>query len=266
MGYLSHRRLRRAISRYADGELDARTAQAEAAHLLECDACSHDLAMVSAIKGSLRRLATAEPPTLAATRLRRWAANLQGLREVPSPELRDRVRHVVGATSEPPGAVRMLVGQAERNRIHARAGALVGVVAAAAATGALVFHRPGPSTDPAPVAAVVELARLEPPTPPAAANGGHAGPRPGHMVELGDQKVWLERLLVDGREVLVATSDRAFPMPADARPLGREPDAPWRAMRGDLSIACVSRPAHRLLVGHLPAERLVELGRQLGPL
>jgi anti-sigma factor RsiW len=262
---LSHRRLRRAISRDADGELDARTAQALAAHLLECDACSHDLAMVLAIKGSLRRLATAEPPTLAATRLRRWAANLQGLREVPSPELWDRVRHVGGATSDRPGRVRMPVGQAGRNRIRVWFGALVGVVAAVAATGALLFHRPGPSTDPAPVAAVVELARLEPPTSTAAANGERSGPRAGHMLELGDQKVWLARHLFDGREVLVATSDRAFPMPADARSLGTERDAPWRAMRGDLGVACLSQPTHMLLVGHLPAERLVDIGRQLGP-
>lgn len=43
-------------------------------------------------------------------------------------------------------------------------------------------------------------------------------------------------------------------------------DAPWLAMRGDMGVACLSRPTHMLLVGHLPAERLVEIGRQLGPL
>jgi hypothetical protein len=86
------------------------------------------------------------------------------------------------------------------------------------------------------------------------------------MLELGNQRVSLVRHLIDGREVLVATSDRAFPMPADARPLGREPDAPWLARRGDIGIACLSQPTHRLLVGPLPADRLVEIGRQLGPL
>jgi hypothetical protein len=78
--------------------------------------------------------------------------------------------------------------------------------------------------------------------------------------------VSLVRHVVDGREVLVATSDRPFPMPADARPLSRERGAPWLARRGDLGLACLSRPTHRLLVGHLPPERLVEIGRQLGPL
>jgi anti-sigma factor RsiW len=33
--------------------------------------------------------------------------------------------------------------------------------------------------------------------------------------------------------------------------------------RGDLSLACLSRPRHMLLVGDLPAERLVEFGHQL---
>lgn len=116
------------------------------------------------------------------------------------------------------------------------------------------------------MAAVVELARLQSSTPPEEPNGARgAAVRPGPTLELGDQKVWLARHLVDGREVLVATSDRAFPMPADAHPLGRERGAPWLAKRGDMSLACFSRPAHMLLVGHLPAERLVEIGRQLSP-
>lgn len=72
---LAHRRYARSVSPYADGELDERAARFLAAHLRDCEDCSHDLAMVVAIKGSLQRLAAAEPPTLAATRLRRWAAN-----------------------------------------------------------------------------------------------------------------------------------------------------------------------------------------------
>jgi hypothetical protein len=258
-----HPRLRRAVSAYADGELDAATAQALAAHLLECHGCSHDLAVVLAIKGSLQRLANAEPSPLAAKRLRRWAANLEG-REAASPGLRDEVRLAVHAASDTPSGARVLVGKGGRSRIRARAGALAGLVAVITATGVLLLHRQGPSPDPAAVAAIVELARIEPPTPPP--NGGRAEELRGGMLELGGQKVWLARHLVDGREVLVATSDRAFPMPADARPLGRERGAPWLAMRGDTGIACLSRPTHMLLAGHLPAERLVEIGRQLGPL
>jgi hypothetical protein len=74
---LAHRRYARSVSPYADGELDERATRILVEHLRDCPDCGHDLAMVMAIKGSLRRLAAAEPPTLAAARLRRWAANLE---------------------------------------------------------------------------------------------------------------------------------------------------------------------------------------------
>jgi hypothetical protein len=52
-------------------------------------------------------------------------------------------------------------------------------------------------------------------------------------------------------------------------PRGSLPSAdrngPWLAKRGVLSIACLSRPTHMLLVGALPPERLVEVARQLVP-
>lgn len=263
MRALAHRRFRRAISRYADGELDASAAEAVASHLLECDGCSRNLAMVLAIKGSLRRLADTEPPTLAAIRLRRWAANPQETRE-PSLELHGRVRLAVGSTSDPLGGLRTLVGRG-RFRFRAPIGALVGVLVAIAATGALLLSRPGTSPD-GTVAALVELAGLEPAALPVAGNGERAGQRLIRSVELGDRRVSLVRHLVDGREVLVATSDRAFSMPADARPVGGEQDSPWLARRGEIGVACLSRPVHMLLVGPLPAERLVEIGRSLGRL
>lgn len=74
---LAHRRYRRAVHPYADGELDRRATQVLADHLRKCAGCSHDLSVVMAIKGSLRRLAGREPPTLAAARLRRWATSLE---------------------------------------------------------------------------------------------------------------------------------------------------------------------------------------------
>ena len=74
---LAHRRYARSVSPYADRELDERATRILAAHLRDCEDCSHDLGMVMAIKGSLRRLAAYEPPTVAATRLRRWAATLE---------------------------------------------------------------------------------------------------------------------------------------------------------------------------------------------
>jgi anti-sigma factor RsiW len=60
----SHRRFRRVVTPYADGELDGRAARMLAEHLRACEGCSDDLAMVLAMKGSLYRLAAAEPPTL----------------------------------------------------------------------------------------------------------------------------------------------------------------------------------------------------------
>lgn len=74
---LTHRHYARSVSPYADGELDERATRFLAAHLRDCENCSHDLAMVLAIKGALRRLAASEPPTLAANRLRRWGAHLR---------------------------------------------------------------------------------------------------------------------------------------------------------------------------------------------
>lgn len=75
---LAHRRFRRAVGPYADGELDGRAARVLADHIRACEGCRHHLAMVLAIKRSLRRLATQEPPALAATRLRRWTGTLEG--------------------------------------------------------------------------------------------------------------------------------------------------------------------------------------------
>lgn len=139
----SHRHLRRAVSAYADGELDDRAAQMVATHLLECDGCSHNLEMVLAIKDSLRRRANAEPPTLAGTRLRRWAATLAA----PSPELQSRIRLIERAASDAPGSILVRTGQADGNRIRARVGALAVGVAVVAAMGGLLLHRQGPSPD-----------------------------------------------------------------------------------------------------------------------
>lgn len=109
------------------------------------------------------------------------------------------------------------------------------------------------------MAALVKLASLD-----SLAPGGPAG-RPPQTLEIEDQRVTLMRRIVDGRTVLIATSRHPFTMPADARPVGPEPGAPWLATRGDLGVACLSRPAHRLIVGPLPAERLIGVGHQVVP-
>ena len=208
--------------------------------------------MVRAIKGSLRRLADTEPPALAATRLRRWSATLPGIVEVPSSRRRDRARIATGST-RPTGGARTLI----ENAIHRRHWRLVGVAAVLAVAGGLFLHRPGPSPDPGTIGALVELASLES-SPP-----GGPERRDGHILELADQRVRLLRRIVDGRPVLIAISDRPFAMPDDARPVSGESDDPWLARRGDMSIACLSRPADILVVGPLAAQRLIDIGRQV---
>lgn len=198
-----------------------------------------------------------------------------GDQEFPAPAGRSRTPHLVShstpalgdasfdTTRRSPGYTRKGIEQTERHWSRRRVGALVAAVAAMAITaGALLQHR-GPAPDPRTVAALVELARLQS-LAPVAADEERAGHRPEHRLELGDHKVALIRRLVDGREVLVAISDRAFSMPADARPLGRERDTPLLAKRGDITIACLSQPTHMLLAGPLPPERLVDIGRWVG--
>lgn len=257
MRALSHLRCRRNIGHFADGELGAASQQALAAHLLECDGCRRELDMVRAIKASLGRLAEAEPPALAATRLRRWSASLPRIGELRSPQLSDRTRVAAEPARGTAGRARTPVEWT----IHRRFRALIGAGAVLAVTAAgLLLHRPGPSPGPGPMVALLELASLD------SARPGGPEQRDGHTLELADQRVSLLRRIVDGRPVLIAISDRAFVMPADARPVSGERHAPLLARRGDMSIACLSRPAHMLVVGPLAAERLIDIAREVEPL
>lgn len=77
MFHSAHRRIRRDVEAYLDGELSAadRVARIEA-HLDECADCRHDLDVLDRLKCSLRRLACNRPTDLTAARLRRWARQL----------------------------------------------------------------------------------------------------------------------------------------------------------------------------------------------
>lgn len=137
------------------------------------------------------------------------------------------------------------------------------IAAVIATTGAVLLHRQS-AADPGAVTALVELARVGPPVPPTARSGPDGDRLPSaHAVELGGRRVALSRYRIDGREVFIATSDRAFAMPWDARPVSRERNAPWLASRGDMNLACLSQPTHRLVVGALAPGRLLEIGRRL---
>lgn len=77
MRHLTHRRIRRDVEAYLDGELASpdRTSQIEA-HLDECPDCRDDVDVLQRMRCSLRRLAANRPTDLAAARVRRWARRL----------------------------------------------------------------------------------------------------------------------------------------------------------------------------------------------
>lgn len=70
---LHHRRMRRRVEAYVDGQTDpARTAEVEG-HLRDCWGCSEDAEALRLIKASLRNLGARIPTDLGTARLRRWA-------------------------------------------------------------------------------------------------------------------------------------------------------------------------------------------------
>ncbi|MBA2280035.1 MAG: zf-HC2 domain-containing protein, partial [Actinomycetota bacterium] len=76
MSTWAHRRTKRLLTAYVDGELDQTAAVA--AHLRECWGCSGDVAVTRMVKRSLRNLGDRDRDhdTLGALRLRRFAAQL----------------------------------------------------------------------------------------------------------------------------------------------------------------------------------------------
>lgn len=77
MRHLTHRRIRRAVEVYLDGELDCPEQIVEVeSHLDECPDCRDDLDVLQRMKCSLRLLASNRPADLTAARLRRWARRL----------------------------------------------------------------------------------------------------------------------------------------------------------------------------------------------
>jgi len=78
MSSLRHRRIRRWITPYLDGELDRARARAVADHLEDCWGCSGDVSTLRLVKHSLGGLGARTPTSLAGARLRRWAADLSG--------------------------------------------------------------------------------------------------------------------------------------------------------------------------------------------
>ncbi|MGH9180266.1 MAG: zf-HC2 domain-containing protein [Acidimicrobiales bacterium] len=80
MTALSHRRLRRRIDPYVDGELAPAARRSVRRHLDDCWGCSDAADVVRLIKRSLAQRADRRPPALAAVRLQRSARPVPGRR------------------------------------------------------------------------------------------------------------------------------------------------------------------------------------------
>jgi anti-sigma factor RsiW len=225
---------------FLEGRLPPDVAARTDAHLLHCEAC-----------------------WAAVHQDRQGREALESLREGPPSGLLDRVRLAVEAEATDGPAV--LSHRPPRRGRRWR----VGVAAVAAALLPVVglagwAHR-SPVRDPAVVAAVVRLARQTIPSPADAANPVRAedASLPVGDLEAGGQRFSLARYQVEGHDLLVATSALAFPMPAGARALAAGEDAPWVARRGDLGVACFSRPVHLLVAGRLPPDDIAALAARL---
>lgn len=71
-----HRRMRRDLDAYVDGELPRVRVAVVEAHLNTCWGCSGQADTLRLMKRSLRRLAARRPSDLALARLRRWFEGL----------------------------------------------------------------------------------------------------------------------------------------------------------------------------------------------
>lgn len=166
---------------------------------------------------------------------RRGRALAEGLRELAPPSLRDRVR--MGVEADSPKA------SSSRHRRYVGA-----VIVAIAVTLGVLANLGGGGASADPVTAVIAAV---------------ADPPASGSVTVDGQRVDLTRNVLDGRVVTVGRSAASFPMPAGARALSDQAGSPWVAIRGSMTVVCLSSPENLLVVAHLPAERLVSWARQL---
>ncbi len=169
---------------------------------------------------------------------RRGRALGEGLRELAPPSLRDRVRMGVEADSP----------KTSSSRHRRGVGAVIVALAVTLVIAGALASLGGGGTSADPVTAVIAAA---------------ADPPASGSVVIDGQRVELTRDILDGRVVTVGRSAASFPMPAGARALGDEAGSPWVAIRGSMTVVCLSSPENLLVVAHLPAERLVSWARQL---
>ncbi len=76
MNRIAHRRMKRAVTAFVDGELGPAAEGRVEAHLRDCWDCSGDVELARMVKASLHHLADRNQDALTALRLRRFAAGL----------------------------------------------------------------------------------------------------------------------------------------------------------------------------------------------
>lgn len=170
---------------------------------------------------------------------RRGRALAASLREAAPAALRTRVELAVGTAARSSREPR-------RRRVIAAVAVAATVMVVAAVLLAVGLHADG-RRDPEPIATVLRLAADGDETPPPAEDG-----------------LVVTRLSVDGRDVILARSDRPFPMPEGAVAVADDPRSPWLARRGEVSLLCFSDPAPVLLAGRAPPETLTDVAIALG--
>lgn len=198
---------------------------------------------------------------------RRGREALESLWEAPPPTLSDRVRLAV--ETEVVDVPVALPGRRPRPgpRWHLAAAVVTMLVLVLVLVAGGVARLAGdpPARDPAVVAAVVRFARHAVPSPPhsSGVSDSNRASIPAGTREVGGHQFSLARYQIEGHDLVVATSARPFPMPAGARALAAGEDAPWVARRGDLGVACFSRPVPLLVAGRLPPDEVAALGARL---
>jgi hypothetical protein len=212
------------VAEYLWGDLDADAAGRFERHLVDCDQCW------AAVRDDARGRAIVE----------------SGRQPAP-PGLRDRIRFAVETESRtsPPS---------KRRRFRRVAIGLTAIIiAAATATGVDLLVRPGHSSDPPSVAAVLRLA--EP-------GGTGLNTAPTTRLLAHGQLISLTRLQLNGTTVLVARSDRPFPAASGAQAMTSDA-SPWVTSRGPLTMVCFNYPHAVLVTARLPAALLTPLASRL---
>jgi hypothetical protein len=228
----------RELAAFLTGDLSGEAARAFDKHLLSCERCWR---------------------AVRADRVAREAG--YRLRAAPPAGLADRVRFAVElAAADGPSR------DHRRRRVFA-VGTTLTALAAALALGLLAWLLPDrtPGT-PAPVAAVVQYARLLPTTAnatPGTDPGAHTDrPTPvGSPLSLSVDgvRIQLSYYRLGATEVAVATADRPFPEPAGARAGGGSSGSAmtWTATVNGVSLYCPSSTT--LLAAPIAVDRLITL-------